>query len=69
MFGTVLITIGMIFFAGEHKMFLKCSQKNNAFIILLMTVIFLTQFMKGRLINIRVKTCPSQYRNTLRLKY
>lgn len=62
------IAADVIFFSGEHKVFLKFIQKNNKFVILFIILKFLTQFMKGRLTNIRMETCPSQYRNTINLE-
>lgn len=56
MFDAILITTDVLFLAGDYKIFLKFSQKNNKFAILLI-IKFLILFMKGRLMNIRVETC------------
>lgn len=62
----VSITV-VIFFSGEHKC-LKFSQKNYTFIILFILITILTWFIKEKLINIKIKSFPPQYKSTINLK-
>lgn len=64
-FGAILITIGVIILIGEHKLFLKFSQKNYNIIDKngIPNIIF-----EGNINKHTNEDLPIQYKNTMRLK-